>query len=32
MKDFGTTVLACTPSYAIYLAETLEKWAWIIPS
>lgn len=25
MKDFGTTVLACTPSYAIYLAETLEK-------
>lgn len=25
MKDFGTTVLACTPSYAVYLAETLEK-------
>lgn len=25
MKDFGTTVLACTPSYAIYLAETMEK-------
>lgn len=25
MKDFGTTVLACTPSYAVYLAEALEK-------
>ncbi len=25
MEDFGTTVLACTPSYAIYLAEALEK-------
>jgi phenylacetate-CoA ligase len=25
MKDFGTTVLACTPSYALYLAETLEE-------
>jgi len=23
MRDFGTTVLACTPSYALYLAETL---------
>jgi phenylacetate-CoA ligase len=23
MKDFGSTVLACTPSYALYLAETL---------
>lgn len=23
MKDFGTTLLACTPSYALYLAETL---------
>lgn len=22
MQDFGTTVLACTPSYALYLAET----------
>ena len=22
MKDFGTTVLACTPSYALYMAET----------
>jgi len=21
MKDFGTTILACTPSYALYLAE-----------
>ncbi|MGI6113435.1 MAG: phenylacetate--CoA ligase family protein [Mahellales bacterium] len=25
MKDFGTTVLACTPSYALYLAETMEE-------
>jgi phenylacetate-CoA ligase len=25
MKDFGTTVLACTPSYALYLAEALEE-------
>ncbi|MDD2212338.1 MAG: phenylacetate--CoA ligase, partial [Clostridia bacterium] len=25
MKDFGTTVLACTPSYAIHLAEVLES-------
>lgn len=25
MQDFGTTVLACTPSYAIYMAETMEK-------
>ncbi|WP_084053069.1 phenylacetate--CoA ligase family protein [Desulfonispora thiosulfatigenes] len=25
MQDFGTTVLTCTPSYAIYLAETMEK-------
>ncbi len=24
MKDFGATVLACTPSYALYLAEELE--------
>jgi phenylacetate-CoA ligase len=23
MKDFGTTTLACTPSYALFLAETL---------
>jgi phenylacetate-CoA ligase len=23
MKDFGTTALACTPSYALYLAETM---------
>jgi len=23
MRDFGTTVLACTPSYALYLAESL---------
>jgi len=25
MKDFGTTILACTPSYALYLAEELEE-------
>jgi phenylacetate-CoA ligase len=31
MKDFGTTVLACTPSYAMYMAEELEE-AGIKPS
>ena len=25
MQDFGSTVLACTPSYALFIAETLEK-------
>lgn len=25
MEDFGTTLLACTPSYAIYLAEAMEE-------
>ncbi|WP_425059255.1 Phenylacetate-coenzyme A ligase [Sporomusa carbonis] len=25
MKDFGTTALACTPSYALYLAETMRE-------
>ncbi len=25
MRDFGTTVLACTPSYALYLAESLDE-------
>ncbi len=25
MKDFGTTLIACTPSYAMYLAEELEE-------
>lgn len=25
MEDFGTTALACTPSYALYLAEALEE-------
>jgi phenylacetate-CoA ligase len=25
MHDFGTTALACTPSYALYLAEALEE-------
>jgi len=25
MVDFGTTLIACTPSYALYLAETMEE-------
>ena len=25
MRDFGTTILACTPSYALYLAEALQE-------
>jgi len=25
MKDFGSTLLACTPSYALYLAEAIEE-------
>jgi phenylacetate-CoA ligase len=25
MEDFGTTVLACTPSYALYIAETMKE-------
>ncbi|MCK9222748.1 MAG: phenylacetate--CoA ligase [Limnochordia bacterium] len=25
MQDFGSTVLACTPSYALYLAETMQE-------
>jgi len=25
MRDFGTTVLACTPSYALFLAESLKE-------
>ncbi|HPA87616.1 MAG TPA: phenylacetate--CoA ligase [Bacteroidales bacterium] len=25
MRDFGSTVLACTPSYALYLAEALSE-------
>ena len=25
MKDFGSTILCCTPSYALYLGETLEE-------
>jgi phenylacetate-CoA ligase len=25
VHDFGATALACTPSYALYIAETLEK-------
>ncbi|BBB90854.1 MAG TPA: phenylacetate--CoA ligase [Methylomusa anaerophila] len=25
MKDFGTTTIACTPSYALYIAETMRE-------
>lgn len=25
LKDFGSTAIACTPSYALYLAESLEE-------
>lgn len=25
MRDFGSTVLACTPSYALYLAEAIQE-------
>lgn len=25
MQDFGTTILACTPSYALFIAETLQE-------
>jgi len=25
MRDFGTTILACTPSYALYLAEAIQE-------
>lgn len=25
MQDFGTTVIACTPSYALFLAETMKE-------
>lgn len=25
MEDFGTTAIACTPSYALYLAESLQE-------
>lgn len=25
MRDFGTTILACTPSYALYMAEEMEE-------
>ena len=25
MKDFGTTAIACTPSYALYIAETMKE-------
>ncbi len=25
MKDFGTTLLACTPSYALYMSEVMEE-------
>ncbi len=32
MKDFGTTVIACTPSYALYLAEYAKEEMGIDPS
>ena len=25
MQDFGTTIIACTPSYALFMAETMEE-------
>ncbi|HOV69053.1 MAG TPA: AMP-binding protein, partial [Clostridia bacterium] len=25
MKDFGTTILVCTPSYALYISEVMER-------
>ncbi len=25
MKDFGSTMICCTPSYALYIAETMEE-------
>ena len=25
MQDFGSTVIACTPSYALYLAEAMNE-------
>lgn len=25
MKDFGTTILACTPSYALFMAEVMDE-------
>ncbi len=25
MKDFGSTILCCTPSYALYIAETMKE-------
>ncbi len=25
MQDFGSTILACTPSYALFMAETMEE-------
>ncbi len=25
MQDFGTTILCCTPSYALFIAETIEE-------
>lgn len=28
MKDFGTDILCCTPSYAVYLAEEMSKYGY----
>ncbi len=30
LKDFGVTHIACTPSYAIYLGESMEKYGYSI--
>lgn len=30
MKDYGSTVLACTPSYALYMAEVMEELGMLI--
>ena len=30
MVDLGTDILCCTPSYALYLADTLSTWAMIL--
>lgn len=27
LRDFGATALCCTPSYALYIGETWQKWA-----
>lgn len=29
MRDFGVTAIACTPSYLLHIAETLEEMGWL---